>query len=87
MVYLLSLLLMSSSTGIRGYDMFIDAHGDVEGNYSVLAVKPHPPAYRTFQKTLQPIGYFKSDDHKIPVSESSTTISIQCRIWKIFDSN
>ena len=48
--------------------MYIDEHGDVESNYTVLAVKDDETAIETFGKSLQPVGYFQATNEEIPVS-------------------
>ena len=54
--------------GIQGFNMYIDEHGDVESNYTVLAVKDDEHAIETFGKSLQPVGYFQATNEEIPVS-------------------
>ena len=57
--------------------MFIDSQGDVEGNYTVLALKDDPKAYYSQRKSLAPVGFFRSSADDIPVSAASSTIRRQ----------
>lgn len=57
-------------TGVTGATIKIDGSGDSEGNFSVLAFKPHAWSRENFSCDFQmiPVGYFHQGDD-IPVSE------------------
>lgn len=58
--------------GITGSTIKIDKNGDSEGNFSVLALKPHTFVVRenlTCDFTMLPVAYFQ-EGMILPVSES-----------------
>lgn len=64
-----SFLLFS---GVTGSTIKIDLNGDSEGNFSVLALKPHSLLVReniTCDFTMLPVAYFQQGE-EFPVSES-----------------
>ncbi|XP_063230387.1 guanylate cyclase 32E [Bacillus rossius redtenbacheri] len=61
-----------SYRSVQGHDVFIDANGDAEGNYTVVAMLDDAEANTSLPMSMQPVGYFRynhvgSDD--LPVSE------------------
>lgn len=58
--------------GVTGSTIKIDPNGDSEGNFSVLALKPHNLFIRenfSCDFTMLPVAYFQEGD-TFPVSES-----------------
>lgn len=63
---------MFSVPGVTGSTIKIDSNGDSEGNFSVLALKPHTFVVRenvVCDFTMLPVAYFQQGE-KFPVSES-----------------
>lgn len=59
-------------SGVTGSTIKIDSNGDSEGNFSVLALKPHTFLVReniTCDFAMLPVAYFQQGE-KLPVSES-----------------
>lgn len=64
-------LLSLSLAGITGATIKIDANGDSEGNFSVLALKPSRENFScNFQ--MVPVAYFQQGEN--PVSECKDSI-------------
>lgn len=53
---------------VQGFDVYIDSHGDAEGNFTVIALQEDLSliqSNRSFKMSMQPVGYFlynKSED-------------------------
>ncbi|XP_017785068.1 PREDICTED: guanylate cyclase 32E [Nicrophorus vespilloides] len=69
---ILKRIVNSSYHSIQGHDVFIDANGDAEGNFTVVALLDDQEMNGTLRMSMQPVGYFHyiANGSNLPLSLS-----------------